>query len=63
MSREVHAGFCERREVRFLPATHLVVLVHGTRDHAEALREKAAEVLAPMGLRLSEEKTRVVPHR
>ena len=36
---------------------------HGERrpaHHAEALREEAAAVLAPLGLRLAEEKTRVV---
>jgi len=37
-----------------------VVMVAGTRDNAEALREEVVEVLAPLGLRLSEEKTRVV---
>jgi RNA-directed DNA polymerase len=36
-----------------------VVLVAGTRAHAEGLREDVATVLAPMGLRLSEEKTKV----
>jgi RNA-directed DNA polymerase len=55
----VHAGFCESPGVRFPRATLLVVLVHGTRDHAEGLREKVAAVLSPMGLRLSEEKTGV----
>ena len=44
--------------VRF--ADDFVVMVNGTRAHAEALREEAAAVLAPMGLRLAEEKTRVV---
>jgi len=34
-------------------------LVHGTKAHAEALREEAARVLAPIGLVLSEEKTRI----
>ncbi len=33
------------------------LIVHGTREDAEALREQAAEALATMGLRLSEEKT------
>ncbi|MCX4850930.1 group II intron reverse transcriptase/maturase [Streptomyces sp. NBC_00893] len=37
-----------------------VVMVSGTRQHAEALRAEAAAVLAPMGLRLSEAKTQVV---
>ena len=32
---------------------------HGTRDDAEALWDEVGQVLAPMGLRLSEEKTRV----
>ena len=32
-------------------------MVYGTKAHAEALREEIAGVLAPMGLRLSEEKT------
>ncbi|MCA1674168.1 MAG: group II intron reverse transcriptase/maturase [Actinobacteria bacterium] len=37
-----------------------VVMVSGQRHHAEALREQVTEVLAPLGLRLSPEKTRVV---
>jgi RNA-directed DNA polymerase len=41
-------------------ADDFVVLVSGERHHAEALREEVAAVLAPLGLRLSEEKTRVV---
>ena len=40
-------------------ADDFVVMVNGTRDHAEALWGEVATVLAPMGLRLSEEKTRV----
>lgn len=32
----------------------------GTREHADAIRKQTADVLAPMGLRLSEEKTAVV---
>jgi RNA-directed DNA polymerase len=59
VSREVHAGFCERRRVRLPPPTLLVVLVHGTRADVEALREEVAWVLAPLGLRLSPAKTRV----
>ena len=35
------------------------MLVAGTSVHAEALRDEVAAVLAPMGLRLSDEKTRV----
>ena len=34
-------------------------MVRGERRHAEALREEVAAVLAPLGLRLSPEKTRV----
>jgi RNA-directed DNA polymerase len=37
-----------------------VVLVHGTRDDVEALREEITQLLAPLGLRFSETKTRVV---
>src|SRR5512144_3214508 len=37
-----------------------VVMVHGERHHAEALREEVAAVLAPLGLRLAPEKTAVV---
>ena len=59
MSREAHAGFCERRRVRLPPPTLLVVLVHGTRADVEALREEVAGVLAPLGLRRSPSKTRV----
>ena len=40
MSREVHVRFCERGGVRFPSATHLVILVAGTREQAET--EKAA---------------------
>jgi hypothetical protein len=59
VSREAHAGFCERRRVRFPPPTLLVVLVAGTRQHTEALREQVAAVLATVGLRLSQEKTAI----
>jgi RNA-directed DNA polymerase len=45
------------RLVRY--ADDWVVLVRGTRAHAEALRDEAAAALAPMGLRLSEAKTRI----
>ena len=40
-------------------ADDLVLMVSGDRRHAEALREEVAAVLAPLGLRLSPEKTRV----
>lgn len=55
-----------RRQQRDLPwfrlvrfADDWVLLVRGTRGDVEALREEAATVLAPMGLRLSEEKTKI----
>ena len=51
-------GRATYRLVRY--ADDFVVLVAGTRAHAEAVRDEAAAVLAPMGLRLSEAKTRVV---
>lgn len=35
-------------------------MVAGTCDNAEALREEVVEVLVPLSLRLSKEKTRVV---
>ena len=41
-------------------ADDFVVMVSGQRRHAEELREDVAGVLAPIGLRLSPEKTRVV---
>jgi RNA-directed DNA polymerase len=41
-------------------ADDLVLVVSGDRHHAEALREQVAAVLAPLGLRLAPEKTRVV---
>ena len=62
MSREVHAGFCERRGVRFPPATHLVVLCRSERD-ANAALEVAGEILAGLGLKLHPDKTKVVDLR
>jgi RNA-directed DNA polymerase len=51
-------GLATYRLVRY--ADDFVVLVSGTRAHAEGLQEEVAAVLAPIGLRLSTEKTRVV---
>ena len=51
-------GLANYRLVRY--ADDWVVMVAGTQADAEHLREEASAVLAPMGLRLSEEKTRVV---
>jgi RNA-directed DNA polymerase len=57
----------ERRRAKGLPtwrivryADDFVVLVNGTREDTEALREQVTGVLAGLGLRLSPEKTRVV---
>jgi RNA-directed DNA polymerase len=46
------------RLVRY--ADDFVVLVHGQRGDAEALREEVASVIEPLGLRLSPAKTRIV---
>jgi RNA-directed DNA polymerase len=51
------AGVPVCRLVRY--ADDFVVMVGGTREQAEALRDEVAAVLAPIGLRLSEEKTSV----
>ena len=51
------AGGPVMRLVRY--ADDFVIMVLGTRDDAEALWGEVAAVLAPIGLRLSEEKTRV----
>jgi RNA-directed DNA polymerase len=58
--RKTRAGKGEPnwRVVRY--ADDFVVLVRGQADHVEGLREEIAQVLAPMGLRLSESKTQVV---
>ena len=48
-------GLATYRLVRY--ADDFVILVAGTRDHVCALRDEVADVLIPMGLRLSEEKT------
>lgn len=51
------AGEPVMRLVRY--ADDFVVMVHGTHSHAESLWHEVSTVLAPMGLRLSTEKTRV----
>jgi RNA-directed DNA polymerase len=51
-------GLGNWRIIRY--ADDFVLMVSGDRRHAEALREEVAGVLAPLGLRLSPEKTRVV---
>ena len=56
--RRRRKGLATYRLVRY--ADDFVVVVSGTRAHAEALRDEVAEVLRPMGLRLSESKTTIV---
>jgi RNA-directed DNA polymerase len=51
-------GLPNWRIVRY--ADDFVVLVHGTRDDTQTLREDIARVLAPLGLRLSPAKTQIV---
>jgi len=51
-------GLANWRIVRY--ADDFVVMVHGSEDDAKALREEVTQVLAPLGLRLSQAKTRVV---
>ena len=57
--REAHRkrGGATYRIVRY--ADDFVIMVRGTQAHADALWEEVAAVLAPLGLRLSEAKTRV----
>ncbi|MGH9251786.1 MAG: group II intron reverse transcriptase/maturase [Acidimicrobiales bacterium] len=50
-------GLPNYRLVRY--ADDFVVVIHGTRQDAEHLRQEVAEVLAPIGLRLSETKTHI----
>ncbi|WP_062993988.1 group II intron reverse transcriptase/maturase [Nocardia anaemiae] len=51
-------GFATYRLVRY--ADDFVVLVYGAEHHAHEIRTEVADVLWPMGLSLSPEKTRVV---
>ena len=54
--RQRDQGGATYRLVRY--ADDFVVMVKGTRAHAESLREPVAEALRPIGLRLSETKTK-----
>jgi RNA-directed DNA polymerase len=56
-ARDRANGHPSYRMVRF--ADDFVVLVSGTQAHTEALRSEVATVLVPMGLRLSESKTKI----
>lgn len=51
-------GLGNWRLIRY--ADDFLLMVSGERHHAEALREEVASVLAPLGLRLAPDKTRVV---
>lgn len=57
-ARRRRQGLANYRLVRY--ADDFVVLVAGNRTDAEGLRDVVARALAPMHLRLSDEKTRVV---
>jgi RNA-directed DNA polymerase len=57
-TKRIQNGLGNWRLVRY--CDDFVVAVAGQRQHAEALREEVAAVLATLGLRLSPEKTRVV---
>ena len=59
MSREVPVRFCERREVRSLPATHLVVHCKSKRQ-AEYVRAAIAARMGEVSLRIHPDKTRIV---
>jgi RNA-directed DNA polymerase len=56
--RRRHHGLATWRLVRY--ADDFVIMVHGSRKHAEELRGQVSEVLAPMGLVLSSAKTQIV---
>lgn len=56
-SRHRSKGLATYRLVRY--ADDFVAMVAGDRHHADEVREQAAAVLLPMGLRLSETKTRI----
>ncbi|KAB8196351.1 group II intron reverse transcriptase/maturase [Nonomuraea phyllanthi] len=56
--RRRHRGLANYRLIRY--ADDFVVVVSGTRAHAEAVLQEVAGVLAPLGLRLAADKTRVV---
>jgi RNA-directed DNA polymerase len=55
-TRHRRNGGATYRIVRY--ADDFVILVKGSKDHAEALRDEIGRVLAPLGLRLSPNKTR-----
>ncbi|GAB3976670.1 group II intron reverse transcriptase/maturase [Actinoallomurus acanthiterrae] len=56
--RRRHHGLANYRLIRY--ADDFVVVVSGTRQHAEAVLEEIAGILSPLGLRLAADKTHVV---
>ena len=56
--RRKRSGEANWKLIRY--ADDFVIVVNGSRQHAETLRHSVADLLAPLGLRLSPEKTRVV---
>ena len=50
-------GGATYRIIRY--ADDFVIMVNGSKAHAEALRDEVSQAIAPLGLRLSEAKTRV----
>lgn len=56
--KRIRHGQGNWRIIRY--ADDFALVVFGKKHHAEALREEVAAVLAPLGLRLAPEKTRVV---
>ena len=64
MSREVHVRFCERRRVRFPPATHLLLGFTGPKAEAEEIKRRLAQFLREdLKLELSETKTLITHAR
>ncbi len=59
MSGDVHAGFCESRGARLLPATHLLVGFQ-YRDDAQVFQAALTNPLGQFGLELQSEKTRLL---
>jgi len=56
--RRRRQGLGTWRLIRY--ADDFLVMVHGTQEHVEQLHDQVATVLAPIGLRLSPAKTRIV---
>jgi hypothetical protein len=59
VSREAHAGFCERRRVRLPPPTLLLVVCR-SRGQAQAALARLRVLLADLGLEPKAAKTRIV---